>query len=309
MTTATLLTALHLPRVGGETLRDAVGPLVGSTQAWADARDAVIADRPGTSVARAFQKWRDTDEEDRAIAAATREAEELAERGWFLVTPANDAYPRQLRDLDGITVRGTRIRHPSFLYVRGHGTEASLAGCTTIIGSRRMLPHSRRLIGRVVQDTAEGVTIVSGLALGCDTEAHRQAIEAGRRTIAIVPYGPLATVYPVANASLAERIVEEGGALVAGPWIARQETTRWTPVQRDSWQAAWSGRLVLIQTTEQGGSMHATRAMWQLCKKHSAERELLVADRAGEEYSGNRRVLASAQEAGLINIRRLDWQH
>ena len=59
-----------------------------------------------------------------------------------------------------------------------------------------------------------GVVVVSGLALGIDSIAHRAALEAKGTTVAVLAHG-LDTVYPASHKSLAKKIVQEGGALVS----------------------------------------------------------------------------------------------
>jgi DNA processing protein len=85
----------------------------------------------------------------------------------------------------------------------------------TIVGSRRMSPYGRQVTTQLSKDLAEqGVVIVSGLAFGVDATAHRAAIDAGGYAIAVLP-GPLDNILPVSNRRLAQRILEEGGALVS----------------------------------------------------------------------------------------------
>jgi DNA processing protein len=98
---------------------------------------------------------------------------------------------------------------PAILYVRGSLTDAddwSLA----IVGTRRATPYGRQVTERLAGDLArQGITIVSGLARGIDTEAHTAALDACGRTIAVLGCGP-DLVYPPENAKLAARILENG---------------------------------------------------------------------------------------------------
>jgi len=85
-----------------------------------------------------------------------------------------------------------------------------------VVGTRRATPYGHAVAGRLARDlAAAGVTVVSGLAKGVDTSAHRATLQAGGRTIAVLGNG-LDQVYPPENAGLARQIVEtDAGAIVS----------------------------------------------------------------------------------------------
>ena len=107
------------------------------------------------------------------------------------------------------------------------------------------------------QFAEEGNIIVSGLALGCDKAAHEGCLDAGGRTIAIVASG-LNIVHPKENASLQQRILENGGLILSEqPFGVKANPTRL--VARNRLQAALSNTVVLAECPEQSGSMHTMR--------------------------------------------------
>jgi DNA processing protein len=120
--------------------------------------------------------------------------------------PTDDGYPIQLRE----------IPNAPTLYVRGSvGREDAFA--VAIVGSRRATPYGLSVAGTLAGDLARrGVTIVSGLARGIDTAAHRGALGAGGRTLAVLGCG-LDRVYPPENRALAAEIAGRGAVLSQFP--------------------------------------------------------------------------------------------
>lgn len=104
---------------------------------------------------------------------------------------------------------------PERLFVEGNLTGLLSGPCIAIVGSRKVSAYGRQITQQLARSLAEqGVVIVSGLAFGVDSIAHRAALEAGGRTIAVLP-SPLAAVYPVSHRDLAKQIITHDGALVS----------------------------------------------------------------------------------------------
>lgn len=113
--------------------------------------------------------------------------------------------------------------------------------------------------------TQKGYVIVSGLALGCDTAAHRGCLDVGGQTIAIVGNG-LDITHPKENFALQQEILEKGGLLLSEQIIGtKANPTRL--VARNRLQSALSETVILAQCPEQSGSLHTMRFARQYKKK------------------------------------------
>ena len=117
------------------------------------------------------------------------------------------AYPGALREI---------ADPPPVLYVRGEITPAD-DWAIAVVGTRRASAYGRLAAERLVAEVARaGVSVVSGMALGIDTYAHRAALGAGGRTIAVLGSG-LDRLYPPENLALAEQIARNGAILTEFP--------------------------------------------------------------------------------------------
>jgi DNA processing protein len=133
------------------------------------------------------------------VAGATRRS------GGFAITALDLDYPAALSVADP---------RPPVLYLAGD--PASLAQpCVAIVGTRRASGYGRSAAAEIAEELARaGVTIVSGLAIGIDAQAHVSAIEAGGLSVAVLP-SPLDRIYPPRHRELAARLVATGGALIS----------------------------------------------------------------------------------------------
>ncbi|MBU0572337.1 DNA-processing protein DprA [Patescibacteria group bacterium] len=102
---------------------------------------------------------------------------------------------------------------PELLYISGKIRKRDRKA-VAIVGSRKMTDYGKRMAAKFARELAKNkVTIISGLARGIDTIAHKAALSAGGRTIAVLGCG-LDIIYPPENKALAER-VRKNGALVS----------------------------------------------------------------------------------------------
>jgi DNA processing protein len=141
----------------------------------------------------------------RARAAAEDEAKRVAQAGGIFVTREEAAYPDRLLQI---------YDPPAVLWVRGDAALLSRPGIA-VVGTRQPTPYGVGMAEMLSRDLANRrLTILSGMARGVDAAAHKGALDAGGRTVAVWGTG-IDVVYPKENKKLAERIVESGGAIVS----------------------------------------------------------------------------------------------
>lgn len=147
---------------------------------------------------------------------------------------------------------------PPFLFCRGqvHLLKETLA--IAVVGTRQNTQKGSIITKRTVEAFQKrGFVIVSGLAIGIDTIAHRAALDSGAPTIAVLV--DIQNIAPSSNLNLSEEILQKGGLLVA-------ENPPGTPTiaayfaKRDRIQAGLSSAVFAIETSKDGGTMHAVKA-------------------------------------------------
>src|SRR5207249_1753106 len=127
----------------------------------------------------------------------------IEQHGVAVVRLGTAEYPHALANID---------LPPRFLYVRGRLAPEDRQA-VAIVGSRSCTSYGRRVAERLGQDLARaGCTVVSGLARGIDGAAHRGALEAKGRTIAVLA-GGLSKIYPPEHADLADEVAASGALI------------------------------------------------------------------------------------------------
>jgi DNA processing protein len=146
----------------------------------------------------------------------------VTKQGLHVLTWESDGYPPLLRTID---------HPPPVLYVRGDILPAD-EWAVAIVGTRHASVYGKDVARRLAGDLAQnGVTVVSGLALGIDGIAHQAALDAGGRTLAVLGCG-LDTVYPWRHRELATHIVRSGALVSDYPLDTRPEAGNFPPRNR-----------------------------------------------------------------------------
>ena len=143
--------------------------------------------------------------EGKARAAAEDELKRVAEAGGSIMTPEDEGYPERLREI---------YDPPAVLWIRGNVELLSRPGIA-VVGTRHPSPYGAGMAELLARDLANRrLVILSGMARGVDTAAHKGAIEAGGKTVAVWGTG-IDVIYPKENKKLAESIVATGGTIVS----------------------------------------------------------------------------------------------
>ena len=235
----------------------------------ADVAAAVVAGRAGT---------------DPVEARADLEAEGATAVAWH-----DPAYPAQLREIPD---------PPPLLYVRGNLAAAEFERTIAIVGTRRMSDYGRQVTRQLGQALAQaGICVVSGMAAGIDTAAHRAALDAGGTTVAV--WGtPLDLVYPASNRGLARQIVERGAILTEYPLGTSTMTENFATRNRIISGLA-RGTLVVEAPLDSGALITARYALEQNREIMAVPGDVLRAASQGANrllFRGEARAVSTAEE-------------
>lgn len=164
-------------------------------------------------------------------------------QGIRLVTWDDAAYPRRLKMLDAA---------PPLLFVRGALSDEDF-WAVAIVGTRRATAYGRQVADEMARALARrGVTIVSGLARGVDTVAHRAALAAGGRTLAVLGCG-VDVIYPPENRALAEEIMAHGALISDYPPGTQPESANFPP--RNRIIAGLSQAVIVVEAGASSGAL------------------------------------------------------
>ncbi|MGD0652549.1 MAG: DNA-processing protein DprA [Verrucomicrobiia bacterium] len=191
----------------------------------------------GEEVARNVTQWRENIDFDAELACIERS-------GARVVTRDDADYPKNLHQI---------YDPPLVLYVKGALSERD-ALAISIVGSRRTTLYGQEMARKLAYQLARlGVPVVSGLARGIDTAAHKGALQAKGRTVAVIGCG-IDVVYPPENKKLADEIVEKGGAVVTEfPFGVKPDRQNFP--MRNRIISGWSLGVVVVEANLKSGAL------------------------------------------------------
>lgn len=147
--------------------------------------------------------------------------------------------------------------------------------------------------------------IVSGLAIGCDTIAHKTCVETNGKTIAILP-SQLSKVYPAENRDFAEEIVKKGGLLISEYYkdAASKHEAINRFIERDRLQAMFSKAIILIASYRKGEGDSGSRHAMEAARKYEIERYAMYNSKMDEDNKrfGLNKDLVNSKGADQVKI-------
>lgn len=188
-----------------------------------------------------------------ALAAGKAELERVEKMGSEVVILHDERYPENLKNI---------YDPPPLLYMKGSLYESD-RGAVAIVGSRDPSEYGKKATTRIGMDLARaGITIVSGMARGVDSAAHRATLKAGGRTIAVLGSG-IDVIYPPENRNLYEEIIQKGAVL--SPFPVGTKPERGNFPARNRVISGLSLGVVVIQATkpDSGALITARHALEQ----------------------------------------------
>ena len=162
-----------------------------------------------------------------------------------VLTLKSKGYPKLLKEIDS---------SPILIYCKGN-LKLLDSECLGVVGTRRATRYGKENCNKIIKDIAsENITIVSGLAEGIDTIAHKSCLEVKGKTIAVLGGGFL-NMYPSSNIKLAEEILDNDGLLISEYKPNEPALTYHFPI-RNRIIAGLSKAIFVVEATEKSGSMH-----------------------------------------------------
>jgi len=179
--------------------------------------------------------------------AFANEIARLQATGTSVMTLGDGDYPQALRWIP---------EPPPVLYMRGTlRYEDGLA--VAVVGSRRPSPYGQLAAQRLSAELAQyGLTVVSGLARGIDSLAHRGALQAGGRTIAVLGSG-INVVYPPEHRRLYDAISAQGAVVSEFPCDTKPD--RWNFPRRNRIISGLALGTLVVEASDHSGSLHTAR--------------------------------------------------
>jgi len=230
-----------VPGVGASRLRALLAHFEAPSAVFRASRSALMqVDDVGPKTAEAVLTFNDAQ-------AVDQEMERAKQLGAELVSPWDDRFPNRLQQI---------YDPPAFLWMRGTlpPTEAPMM---TVVGTRRCTDYGRAQAHHLSAELARrGFTVVSGLAYGIDAAAHKGALDAGGRTIAVLGSG-VGCIYPQKHAGLADRIANSGAVLSEYRLDAEPDAPNFP--ERNRILSGLSLGTIVVESHAEGGALITAR--------------------------------------------------
>ncbi len=180
---------------------------------------------------------------DEALKKAEIELRFVEKQGIDVIFYTDTRYPKRLKNC---------VDSPVLLYSKGNA-DLNNARVVSIVGTRNITEYGRDLCKQLVEDLRQyDVLVVSGLALGVDVAAHKECLKNNVPTVGVVGHG-LDRLYPAANRSTADKMLENGGLLTEYPSGTKPDRENFP--QRNRIVAGMADATVVIEAGIKGGAL------------------------------------------------------
>ncbi len=195
----------------------------------------------------------------------------------------NDDYPERLKQC---------VDSPILLYYKGNAP-FNVKKVIAIIGTRKISEYGKENCENIVRDlSASDILVVSGLAYGVDTCAHKSALDFGLKTIGVLGHG-LDKIYPALNRQLASKITLNGGLITE--FITETRPDRENFPKRNRIIAGMADAILVVEAAKRGGALITADIA------NSYNRDVFaLPGRVNDEYSQGCNNLIKANKAALV---------
>lgn len=189
-----------------------------------------------------------------------------------------------------------RLQHckdsPILLFYKGNA-DLNNKKVVAIVGTRKLTLYGQELCELLIRDLAEQeILIISGLAYGIDTQAHKNALKNNLNTVGVLGHG-LDRVYPPANYKLAKRMIEQGGLLTE--FRSKSNPDRENFPKRNRIVAGISDAVIVVESAAKGGALITADIA------NSYDRDVFAfPGRVSDSYSEGCNFLIKTNRAALI---------
>lgn len=195
---------------------------------------------------------------DEALQRAARELEFVERHGIKVLYMHDQDYPARVVQIDA---------PPKVLFVLGNA-DFNSEQTVSVVGTRKCTRGGMEFCKKFTSELCElypDIWVVSGLAYGIDSVAHAAALEAGRKTAAVLAHG-LDTIYPAAHRNLAREIINRNGALVS-EYPSGITPYRSRFLERNRIVAALTDATVVVESEVRGGAMSTANTAFSFSRE------------------------------------------
>lgn len=204
----------------------------------------------------------------------------------------DDKYPPLLREIHDA---------PTLLYYKGKYECLVNRNIVAIVGTRYPTNNGKRVAVKTARYFSQlDYSIVSGLAMGCDTYVHRAVIEMKKKAVAVMPCG-LDNIIPKTNIELADNILSNEGCLISEYEIGTP-ISKYNYINRNRIQSGISRGVIAIETPQNGGTVETMK----LALKHHRLVGCYNCDEIYENILGNIQYINEKKAMGYRNLKELD---